>query len=353
MAREQLAPGAVADLHRPVRRMHHVGEEDGRQHPVVGGAAAGPRQELLHLVEDLVGVDPRQVVVAGELHEAPAGDPLGDVATLGSLRVQVARPVKDKRRHPHGRQYVADVDRAVHEDQVARGARAGGGAAAGAPPPGERLVCVRRELAEIALLAPRPLDLGRIRRPFLARRRPGVVVVRILALGVGAVDDHRGRALGIRGREEDAHRSALGVAEERRPLDPLGVEDGAHVVHPRLEVGQAAWPVREAGAALVEPDEASRTTRGARGSRPSAARPSPARGGRRSRKRGRVGRALARHLVGDVDAVALRVAGLRLNERHRHTGHAEPASRPSRRTCARRPAAPRSPSRARASRARG
>ena len=47
-----------------------------------GGTGRAPGEELLDLVEDLVGIDDRHVVVALELDEASARDPIGDVAPL-------------------------------------------------------------------------------------------------------------------------------------------------------------------------------------------------------------------------------------------------------------------------------
>src|SRR5919197_291292 len=79
---EQLAPAPVAELHRALRRADDVGEEDGREDAVGLGRRPRPGQELLDLVHDLVGVDPRDVVVPGQLDEACARDVLGDVAPL-------------------------------------------------------------------------------------------------------------------------------------------------------------------------------------------------------------------------------------------------------------------------------
>ena len=59
----------------------------------------------------------------------------------------------------------------------------------------------------------------------------------------------------IRGREQNAHRPAFGVAEERRPLAPDGVHDRAHIVHAGLEVRQPDGSIGEARSALVEADQ--------------------------------------------------------------------------------------------------
>ena len=221
---------------------------------------AGPRRAPVRnsstSSSDLVCVDPGQVVVAGELHEAPAGD-LSRRCSGPRATCESRSPVRW--RTSAGTRTAGSTSRTSIELFTRIRSRAAPGLAAARPrAPHQRA----NASSACGASLPRSPSSPQVRStsaayadPFLARRRPGVVVVGILALGVGAVDDHRGRALGIRSREEDAHRSALGVAEERRPLDPLGVQDGAHVVHPGLEVGQATRPVRKAGAALVETDE--------------------------------------------------------------------------------------------------
>jgi hypothetical protein len=66
----------------------------------------------------------------------------------------------------------------------------------------------------------------------------------------------RGGSLRVRGREEKRHRAALGDAEQGGSLGSDGVHHGAEVVHPRLEVGNAARAVGEACPSLVEQDQA-------------------------------------------------------------------------------------------------
>ena len=61
-------------------------------------AASDSRQEVLDLVDDLMGVDPRQVVFSRQLNEARVRDPLGNAAALNDAGVQVAAPVQHQRR---------------------------------------------------------------------------------------------------------------------------------------------------------------------------------------------------------------------------------------------------------------
>jgi hypothetical protein len=82
------------------------------------------------------------------------------------------------------------------------------------------------------------------------------IVRRPLRAGEGAVEDERRRALGIRSREQQAHRAALRDAHQHGALGAPGVHDRAHVVHPRLEVGRAGYAIRKTGAALVEDEHA-------------------------------------------------------------------------------------------------
>ena len=61
--------------------------------------------------------------------------------------------------------------------------------------------------------------------------------------------------VGIRRGEEHGHWAALRNSDDDRVLASGCVHDGAHVVHTRLEVGEIGRPIRQPGAALVEPDE--------------------------------------------------------------------------------------------------
>jgi hypothetical protein len=74
--------------------------------------------------------------------------------------------------------------------------------------------------------------------------------------GKGTVEHQGARALRIGRREEHAHRSALGDAEEGGALRAGGVHHRPHVVHPFLQPGKLGDPIRQACAAAVEEDQA-------------------------------------------------------------------------------------------------
>ena len=73
--------------------------------------------------------------------------------------------------------------------------------------------------------------------------------------GVCAVQHQRRDPLGVRGRQQQRHRTALGVADDDRLLGPRRVHHGEHVAHPGLQVRHALRSVGHAGAALVEADQ--------------------------------------------------------------------------------------------------
>jgi hypothetical protein len=74
---EKLAPAPVAEGGGALRRADDVGEDERLQHPVGVGRVARAGQELLRLLEDPLRVDPRHVVLAGQLEEARPGNALG------------------------------------------------------------------------------------------------------------------------------------------------------------------------------------------------------------------------------------------------------------------------------------
>src|SRR5207237_8935217 len=77
-----------------------------------------------------------------------------------------------------------------------------------------------------------------VRRPALARE--------------GAAEGERPCPLRIRGGEENAHRTALGDADQGCTLRPGGVHDHSHVVHARLQRWDAADAVGHSRSPLVE-----------------------------------------------------------------------------------------------------
>ncbi len=115
-------------------------------------------------------------------------------------------------------------------------------------------------------------------------------------------------ALGIGGSEEDRHRAALEVPEERGALAPDRVHDRAHVVHPRFQVRDAALPVGEARTALVQADESRERRQPLEERRVARLLPVELEVADEPGDEDEIERAVAGHLVGDRDIAALRVA---------------------------------------------
>src|SRR5438445_7527075 len=82
-------PRSVAELCRALGRADDVGEEHRRQDTVRLRPMPHAGEELLDLVEDLVGVDPGQMVVPRQLDEARTRDVLGDVAALSRSKLKL------------------------------------------------------------------------------------------------------------------------------------------------------------------------------------------------------------------------------------------------------------------------
>ena len=155
------------------------------------------------------------------------------------------------------------------------------------------------------------LERGGVARALLARRRPRVVVVRVAALRVAAVEDERPRPARVRRREEDAQRPALRVAEQRRRLGAGGVHHGADVVHARVEVGQADGAVGEPGPALVEADQPRERAEPLEDPRAPRMLPVDLEVREEPGHEDEVERPVARDLVRDADVAAPRVADRR------------------------------------------
>jgi hypothetical protein len=116
VALEELQPLAIAELGRPVREAHDVGEEHRRQHAVGLGlvpAAARPEvgQERLDGAVELGGpsVD-REVPEARQLQELGLRHPLGQEARRVDRHELVLGTMEHQRGHVHGTEDVADVD---------------------------------------------------------------------------------------------------------------------------------------------------------------------------------------------------------------------------------------------------
>ncbi len=215
--------------------------------------------------------------------------------------------MKDERRSLHRRQDVANVGLRVHDDEVPRRGRARGGTGTRHPPSGERLVGARRHSTEVGLDAPFAFDSYGVAGSLLCGLAPRVVGLGPSALRVGPVQGERPDALRVRRREQRRQRPTLRVAEERRALAADGVHDRAHVVHPRLEVGQSDGTVGEAGPALVEADQPGEGAKPLEQPRRRRVEPVGVEMRDESRDEHEVERPSAGHLVGDVHITALRI----------------------------------------------
>ena len=242
---------------------------------------------------------------ASSTNRAP-GMLLGEVAALLDADVDVAGAVHDQRRHAHRRQHVADVDLGVHAHQrdAAAGARAAP-EAGGQPLLDRRRRSTRRQLVEVDA------------RPSCARRQ----------LGSTPPAPPASAPTGSRGSRQRFANAPYNTSA-RHPLRVGGGEQHAHQCHPPRSRRRAARSeptasitartssirvssvgsrrrdaVGHAGAALVEQDQPRERRQPLeearmRGSSQANSTFEIQPGTRRGR------RALADHLVGDVDVPA-------------------------------------------------
>ena len=245
------------------------------------------------------------------------GDVLRKVTGASDDAGRVARSVEHEGWNADRREHVPDVDLHVHPRVR------GGAAGAGAPAQegGERTVALL-----VGARCESSCDSRRLLRRAPAPRHPlDVFAVVVLARSVRVVGgpehprvradrDQRPHPLRIRGGEQDAHRAALGQAEQSRALRPDRVHHRADVVHARLQ-RRRAHGVGHPLSSLVEADEAAerrelRQEVGVVGNRP---RELDVRGERRDVDD--VERAVAGDLIRDRDVAAARVASLGLHPR--------------------------------------
>ena len=199
-------------------------------------------------------VDPRKLHVAG------VRDLRGQLLAGAPVDDPVAVPVEDERRNMDRGQDGSHVDVQEHLEDLLDHRRARGGALQTG---GElrRLGIVREARSEeldhpLRVLPPVGGDeLGGGLAKRLRGRGPGIVG-RLGGAPHRAVEHQSSHALGVSGREQDAHRPALGDPEKGRPLGPRGVHDRPDVVDPQLERRHLGDGVRQPGAALVEDDQA-------------------------------------------------------------------------------------------------
>ena len=101
---DQAAPAAVAEARDHLGRMRDVGEQDSREDAIRLGNASNTGEEGFDLVEQVVCLDPGEVILTAELDIGRTANLSGDPPTLLDLDVSVAGPLEHERWHRDGRQ---------------------------------------------------------------------------------------------------------------------------------------------------------------------------------------------------------------------------------------------------------
>ena len=275
--------------------------------------AARAGDELLDLVEQRVGVAGEvDVVVAGQLEVARAGDVGGQVRPLAtSIRrsprrcmISVGTLIAGSTARMSSALIVSRIGRTIpgrtewrskwphQRRKPVSWASVGASTFSDAPEPQPSIQCLPWAATS-------------------AGGRPFGIVGGLEPPRACAVEDQADAALGVGGREQRRHRTALGRAEQDRALGADGVHHRQHVVHPLLERLRGRDRVRQPAAALVEDDQPAE-----RGEPPQEVR------GRRVlpvlldvrqplRHQDHVDVAFADHLVGDAQLAGFCESGLR------------------------------------------
>jgi hypothetical protein len=213
-----------------------------------------------------------------------------------------------------------DVDGAVHECQRVRGSGTRAHAEVCRPPRPKPLIVEHARSAGFDTNWTTPVLVDALQESFvLLRGRPEWIILCPQAPGVSS-EHHEGvSSLRIRRREQDAHRTSLGDAQERRALRSGGVQHSANVVHPLLQgrKGVDRDPIRQACAALVEQDQPGkgRQTPQKAGKRRLLPRPLKIRDPALNKHQGE--RSFSEHLVRDVSVPTSGVLHVR-NDHPRH-----------------------------------
>ena len=216
--------------------------------------------ERLDLLEKRLGVaGEHRMVDTRKLDMPRARDVLREVTGSPDDIRGISAAVENQSRNPYGRQYVADVDLHVHAVE-------GIGCTRACTQPqhrrertlvllaGARSECRGRAGSSFGCATFAPVPLADLPVPVLGDA--GGVVGRPEDARVGADDDQRPNAIGIRRGEEDAHRTALRDTEQRRAIRADRIHHSAGVVHAGLERGSAGHRIGHAGSSLVETDQA-------------------------------------------------------------------------------------------------
>jgi hypothetical protein len=124
MALDELTPAPVAEFHGRRGRVHDVGEQHGRQHPIeLGGLSLELTDERRDGVREIV-LPPE--VRTLEFDQLRAGDVVGEVGRVLAGKYGIARSVDDGRRDADRREDLTNVRRPVDlrpRERIARRAR--------------------------------------------------------------------------------------------------------------------------------------------------------------------------------------------------------------------------------------
>ena len=167
-----------------------------------------------------------------------------------------------------------------------------------------------RALGEVVAIAPALTDLTQLEAPVVLGRRPRIVGRPEPPRG-RVVEDERGRALGVRRREEQRDPRPLLRRPEHGTLGADRVHDSADVVHPRLQGGHLPHRVGEAAPSLVEEDQPCRANEPRDVIHEERHLPAPEQVGERSANEDDVGGAFTGDLIRDRDVAATGVPNVR------------------------------------------
>ena len=130
-------------------------------------------------------------------------------------------------------------------------------------------------------------------------------------MGIGPEKNESTGSFRVGRGEQHAHRTAFGLPKKGSPLGTDSVHDGANIIHPNFEVGDAANAVREAGATLIEQDEPRKACDTRKEINPDRVLPIPVKVGDEARNVDEIEIALSQYLISDAHVAALGIAGLR------------------------------------------
>ena len=197
------------------------------------------------------------MIVGGQLHQSCPRNALGHVPARLDRRDLIALGVDDQDRDPYRRQRLADIDIRIHLKESARVCRAGAHLLEGSPPPDQLWAVALAGCIPVGVVAAAPVGLDPVLQAIrlLVRSPPGVART-LPPARVAAYHHQCGGALRIGRSKQRRHHPSLGHAHHGGSLGADRIQHRADVIHTLLEGGQIEDSIREAGAALVEQDQA-------------------------------------------------------------------------------------------------